>query len=96
MDKSYQERTQSAELREPREKIVEAIREKLKKDEKSVRTLSTEIGFKHAQVFRVLRGYNCSLDTLLTILNGLDLEIVVKPKKKNIHKTKAELQEESP
>ena len=80
MDKSYQERTQSEQLRLPREKIIQAIRLKLKQDDKSVRELSREIGFQSPQVFRVLRGCNCSLDTLLTILNGLDLEIVIQPK----------------
>lgn len=44
----------------------------------TVRSLAEKIGMKHPQIIRVTSGQNYNIDTLLKILDGLDLEIKIK------------------
>jgi len=64
----------------PKLKISDKIREALKKKKLSIRKLSNNIGLKHPQVIRVTSANNYNIDTLLKILDGLDLEIEIKSK----------------
>jgi predicted XRE-type DNA-binding protein len=64
--------------------ITREIKEGLEKKNLSVRKLAKNIGLQHPQIVRVTSANNYNIDTLLKILDGLDLEIEIKPKK-NIH-----------
>jgi predicted XRE-type DNA-binding protein len=68
-------------MNEPKLGITKAIKDQLTNKELSVRGLAKEIGMKHPQIVRVTNCENYNIDTLLKILNSLDLEIVVRPKK---------------
>ncbi|AMK71536.1 MULTISPECIES: helix-turn-helix domain-containing protein [Bacillus] len=66
----------------PKLKITHKIKEGLDKKELSIRKLAQNIGLKHPQIVRVTSAKNYNIDTLLKILDGLDLEIEIKPKNK--------------
>ncbi|MCM3008471.1 hypothetical protein BLL41_21815 [Bacillus sp. FMQ74] len=66
----------------PKLKITNAIKEGLEKNKLSVRKLAEKVNLKHPQIIRVTNGKNYNVDTLLKILDGLDLEIEIKPKNK--------------
>lgn len=63
--------------------ITREIKEGLEKKNLSVRKLAKNIGLQHPQIVRVTSANNYNIDTLLKILDGLDLEIEIKPKKNN-------------
>ena len=65
---------------QPKLKITQAIKEQLDTKPLSVRGLGEKIGMKHPQIIRVTSGQNYNIDTLLKILDGLDLEITIQPK----------------
>lgn len=65
----------------PKLNISRKIKEGLDNKELSVRKLAENIGLKHPQIVRVTSVNNYNIDTLLKILDGLDLEIEIKPKK---------------
>lgn len=64
----------------PKLKIINAIKEGLDKNKLSVRKLAEKVNLKHHQIIRVTNGLNYNVDTLLKILDGLDLEIEIKPR----------------
>ncbi|MCB7160036.1 helix-turn-helix domain-containing protein [Bacillus subtilis] len=66
----------------PKLKITNAIKEGLEKNKLSVRKLAEKVNLKHPQIIRVTNGKNYNVDTFLKILDGLDLEIEIKPKNK--------------
>ncbi|WP_416807035.1 hypothetical protein [Bacillus safensis] len=66
----------------PKLNITHKIKEGLDKKELSMRKLAQNIGLKHPQIVRVTSAKNYNIDTLLKILDGLDLEIEIKPKDK--------------
>ncbi|MEC2252196.1 MULTISPECIES: XRE family transcriptional regulator [Bacillus] len=66
----------------PKLKIINAIKDGLDKNKLSVRKLAEKVNLKHPQIIRVTNGKNYNVDTLLKILDGLDLEIEIKPKNK--------------
>lgn len=65
----------------PKLKITKQIKEGLENKDLSVRKLGENIGLKHPQIIRVTSANNYNIDTLLKILDGLDLEIEIKPRK---------------
>jgi HTH-type transcriptional regulator/antitoxin HipB len=65
----------------PKLNITDQIKAALEKKELSIRKLANNIGLKHPQIIRVTSANNYNIDTLLKILDGLDLEIEIKPKK---------------
>lgn len=65
----------------PKLKITEQIKEGLINKHLSIRKLSENIGLKHPQIIRVTSAKNYNIDTLLKILDGLDLEIEIKQKR---------------
>ncbi|QII26903.1 hypothetical protein G3M81_23200 [Bacillus paralicheniformis] len=67
-------------ISEPKLKITKAIEEQLNKKNMSIRGLGEKINMKHPQIIRVTSCRNYNIDTLLKILDGLDLEITVQPK----------------
>lgn len=67
---------------EPKLKISKAIKEQLDQKELSIRGLGRNLEMKHQQIVRVTSGENYNIDTLLKILDGLDLEITLQPKSK--------------
>ena len=67
--------------------ITRKIKEGLEKKDLSVRKLAKNIGLQHPQIVRVTSANNYNIDTLLKILDGLDLEIEIKSKKNNPKKT---------
>lgn len=66
----------------PKLTITKKIKESLKEKKLSIRQLGEEIGLKHPQIIRVTSAKNYNIDTLLKILDGLDLEIEIKFKEK--------------
>ncbi|MCD7911013.1 XRE family transcriptional regulator [Bacillus velezensis] len=66
----------------PKLKIINAIKEGLDKNKLSVRKLAEKVNLKHPQIIKVTNGKNYNVDTLLKILDGLDLEIEIKPRNK--------------
>lgn len=66
----------------PKSLISKEIKKGLEKKNLSLRKLGDEIGLKHPQIVRVTQANNYNIDTLLKILNGLDLEIEIKQKEK--------------
>ncbi|MBC1227419.1 hypothetical protein [Listeria booriae] len=53
-----------------------------KKQGLSMRKLGEKIDMKHPQLVRVTSANNYNIDTILKILNGLDMELVVRKKSK--------------
>ena len=68
-------------ISEPKLNITRAIKSQLDKKNLSVRGLAKELKMQHPQIVRVTSCENYNIDTLLKILNGLDMEIIVRPKK---------------
>lgn len=64
----------------PKLKISKAIADRLKEENLSVRKLAEDIGVHHPQIVRVTSGQNYTIDTLLRVLDRLDLEIVIEKK----------------
>lgn len=64
----------------PKLEISKAISERLKEENLSVRKLAEDIGVHHPQIVRVTSVQNYTIDTLLRVLNRLDLEIVIEKK----------------
>lgn len=64
----------------PKLKISYEIKEGLERKGISIRKLAENIGLKHPQIVRVTSAKNYNVDTLLKILDGLDLEIEIKNK----------------
>lgn len=64
---------------QPKLEIGAVINNALKEQGTSIRKFSDAIDMKHPQVIKILKGNkNYTIDTLLTILNNLDLEISIK------------------
>lgn len=69
-------------LSKPKVEISKAITKAAKDQNLSIRALAEKINMKHPQIVRVTgEGNNYNIDTLLRILDGLNLEIVIKKKK---------------
>lgn len=67
----------------PKLNITKTIKERLDEKDLSIRKLGDNIGLKHPQIIRVTGGNNYNIDTLLKILDGLDLEIEIKKRKED-------------
>ncbi|QSF43433.1 helix-turn-helix domain-containing protein [Paenibacillus tianjinensis] len=61
-------------------KIIKSIKDELAARNYSVRQFAEKVDMKHPQIHRVTRGENYNIDTLIKILDGLDMEIIVQPK----------------
>ena len=61
-------------------KITKNIKKELEGQNISIRGLAKKIGVHHPQVLRVTSCQNYTIDNLLKILDGLNLEIVIKKK----------------
>lgn len=61
----------------PKSEITHRIKEALGERNLSVRKLADKVGMKHPQIIRVTSGENYNIETLLRILDALDLEIVL-------------------
>lgn len=67
----------------PKQKISEAVREGMHNKHLSLRKTADKIeGMSFPQIARITSGENYNIDTLLKVLNVLDLEIQIKPKDK--------------
>lgn len=69
-------------ISKPKLIITDEIKKALDEKNMSIRQLAENIGMKHPQIHRVTGLKNYNIDTLLNILNGLDLELVVRKIKK--------------
>ncbi|WP_409344239.1 helix-turn-helix domain-containing protein [Paenibacillus sp. MBLB4367] len=70
-------------ISEPKKEISLSIKRSLEKKRLSIRKLAEMTGMKHPQILRVTSGdTNYNLDTLLKILEALDLELVIRDKNK--------------
>lgn len=67
-------------ISEPKFQISKILKEVMDQEELTFRELAEDIGMKHPQIIRVTSGKNYNIDTLLRILDGLDLEIEIKKK----------------
>lgn len=65
----------------PKLEITHRIKEALGERNLSVRKLAEKAGMKHPQIIRVTSGENYNIETLLRILDALDLEIVLQERK---------------
>lgn len=65
-------------ISEPKLQISKILKEVMEQKELTLRELAKKIGMKHPQIVRVTSGNNYNIDTLLRILDGLDLEIEIK------------------
>lgn len=65
---------------EPKAYITSEIKSRMKEKKISFRKLGDKIGLKHPQIVRATSGTSYNIDTLLRILDGLDLELVIKKK----------------
>jgi transcriptional regulator with XRE-family HTH domain len=63
-----------------KEEIAKVIKGAMGEKGLSIRVLADNIGLKHPQIVRVTRGDNYNVDTLFKLLDGLDLELTIKPK----------------
>ncbi|GIO35747.1 hypothetical protein J41TS12_06080 [Paenibacillus antibioticophila] len=63
-----------------KKKIVQQIKLQLETNNTSVRKLAKKVGMKHPQIVRVTSGENYNIDTLIKILDALNLEILIKEK----------------
>ncbi|MFD1884979.1 XRE family transcriptional regulator [Paenibacillus wenxiniae] len=68
-------------ISQPKLEIIDSIKKEINKKGLTVRKLGNIIGMKHPQIVRVTNGENYNIETLLKILNALDLEIVIREKK---------------
>lgn len=69
---------------ETKRAIVKAIRNAIdEKPKLSIRQFAESVGMTHVQIIRITRGENYHIDTLLRVLDGLDLELVVQPRQKS-------------
>lgn len=67
----------------PKQHIAKAIKFAIEQQHLSLRKLSAKIdGLSYTQISRVTRRENYNIETLLKILDGLDLELVIRAKKK--------------
>ncbi|MFK4343615.1 MULTISPECIES: helix-turn-helix transcriptional regulator [Paenibacillus] len=64
----------------PKLEIINAIKKQLGNRNLSVRKLADTVGMKHPQIVRVTSGENYNIETLLRILDALDLKIVIQEK----------------
>lgn len=67
-------------IEKEREKIGKAIRDEMEKQNFSLRSLGKKVGYKHGQILRITNGKNYNIETLLRVLEGLDMEIKIKKK----------------
>lgn len=63
-----------------KKEISSVIKSTMKEQNLTVRSLAEQIEMKHPQIIRVTGGQNYNIDTLIKILDGLDLEINIKKK----------------
>lgn len=64
----------------PKIKIAKFIRDEINYQELSIRKLAERVGVKHPQILRVTGGENYNIETLLRILDALDLQIELRKK----------------
>ncbi|WP_257145848.1 helix-turn-helix domain-containing protein [Priestia megaterium] len=68
----------------PKHAIAKAIKVAIDHQNLSIRKLSDKIeGMSHPQISRVTSKENYNINTLLKILDALDLELTVRPKQKD-------------
>lgn len=67
-------------IEEPKILISKSISSEIIKQGLSVRQFAEKAGMKHPQIHRITSGKNYNIDTLLKILNSLDLEITITKK----------------
>lgn len=65
---------------QPKQEIAQALKQKLVKDELSVRKLAERVGMKHPQILRITGGDNYTINNLLKVLHEAGLELVVREK----------------
>lgn len=64
----------------PKIDIVQKIKQTMEDKQLSIRKLAKSAGMKHPQIVRVTSGENYNIETLLKILDVLELEIDIKVK----------------
>ncbi len=67
-------------ISKPKLQISKVIKEVMDQKDLTFRNLADKIGMKHPQIVRITSGNNYNIDTLLKILDGLNLEIEIKEK----------------
>lgn len=67
---------------QPKLYISDEIKKGLDIQGLSVHKLASNIGMEHSQIIEVTSGATYNIETLLKVLDGLDLEIVLQQKKK--------------
>ncbi|BEU14806.1 HTH DNA binding protein [Bacillus phage CM1] len=61
--------------------ISDTLRSEIHQQETTTRKLASEVGLHQPQISKVLTGTNYQIDTLIKVLDGLDLEIQLVKKK---------------
>lgn len=62
--------------------ISKAITKELENNKYTVREFAEMVEMNHPQIIRVTSGKNYNIDTLLKILDGLNLQITIQPRDK--------------
>lgn len=65
---------------QPKQHIAQALKQKLVKENLSVRKLAEQVGMKHPQVLRITGGENYTINNLLKVLHEAGLELVIREK----------------
>lgn len=63
-----------------KEEIAELMKETMKEKRVSLSILGEKTGLPKAQLSKITNGSGYNIDTLFKILDGLDLELTIKPK----------------
>lgn len=66
----------------PKLTITQAVMEGLAERELSIRKFAEQLNMNHPQILRITQGKNYEINTLLKVLDNLDLEIVIKKRER--------------
>ena len=68
---------------QPKRKIALMIKEAKEEQSTNYRAIADKAGLKHSQIHRMLRKDNYTIDNLLKVLDALDIELTLQPRKNN-------------
>lgn len=65
-------------------KIISSLKDGLESNNISIRKLAEKVNMKHPQIIRITSGENYNIETLIKVLDALNLEIVIKKKEEDV------------
>ncbi|WP_151736737.1 helix-turn-helix domain-containing protein ['Paenibacillus yunnanensis' Narsing Rao et al. 2020] len=76
--------SEEALLEMEKKKIIESIKESLDSSNISIRKLAQKVGMKHPQIIRITSGENYNIETLIKVLDAMNLEITINKKQNQV------------